>query len=269
VALDLNTGLGIDFQRGFQEGLISNRGSNMVHEMGLKCPKCRTSDPAANQLRDGKSQTRGPNCANCRGDGYIYRGAIVVRGLATSIRQQKNVHDVGYAQQGDMQFSIGPESLSCETGARRVSMSDKFTATWDQPLDEGQGIVRGAHTMGDNLRLKNQGEANEDRLWYEPGEALFCEDENGETYTPGDFNLGPGRVISWVGRQPMVGVKYVLKYTAYFEWIVWAPPQERHDRDNRNLGPLVFLRKRHVAFINDSVNISASDRIPIGSRVSC
>ena len=98
-------------------------------------------------------------------------------------------------------------------------------------------------------------------------EAGVC--ENGVVYVTGDFELGPGRVIRWVGDQPAVGVKYTLKYTAYFEWLVWAPPQERVDRDNRDLGPLIFLRRRHVANVNDSPFITASDRIPLIGRVEC
>ena len=63
--------------------------------------------------------------------------------------------------------------------------------------------------------------------------------------------------------------RYVIKYTAYFEWMVWAPPQDRRDRGNRDLGPLIMLRKRHVAMINDSPYITAADRIPLSARVEC
>ena len=236
----------------------------MVHEYGLACPRCRTADVHANMLGDGESQTRSPNCPNCRGDGWIFRDGTVVRGLATSIRQQNKYLDVGMAQPGDMQFSLAPEL------GRRVSQGDKFTATWTQPLNEGQTVVRGAATMGENLRLKNNVDTDEDRLWYEPGESVWCEDVHGTVYkADGDFQLGPGRIIKWVGARPAVGVKYVIKYTAYLEWLVFAPPQERVDRDNKDLGPLVFLRKRHVAFVNDSPFITAADRVPLRSRVAC
>lgn len=267
MARNLNVGLGISFQPGFQDGLVSNRGADMIHEIGLACPRCRTSDVHANMLRDGQSQTRSPNCVNCGGDGKIYRSPMLVRGLATSIRQQRNVHDIGEAQPGDMQFSIGPGFFECGAGGRRVSRDDKFTATWDQPLDDGQTIIRGAAAMEDNLRLTHNVNPDEDRLWYEPSYALYCEDENGVTYAQdADFVFGPGRVIRWVGNRPSVGTGYTLKYTAYMEWIVWAPPQERIDRDNTDLGPLVFLRRRHVAFINDSPLITDADRQPLSSR---
>lgn len=263
--------LGVDWVVGLQEGLITDRGSFMVHEMGLACPHCRTSDVHANMLRDGQSQTRSPNCSKCGGDGFLFRSPDLIRGLAVSIRQQRNVHDVGESQPGDMQFSIAPDFGGCgSNGFRRISRDDKFTATWDQPLHEGQTIVRGAATMNENLRLSNNVSLNEDRLWYEPSDSLWCEDQNGVVYhKDADFVLGPGKVIRWVGNQPVKGTKYVIKYTAFFEWIVWAPPMDRVDRDNRDLGPLVFLRKRHIAYVNDSPTITDLDRVPLSTRITC
>lgn len=245
----------------------------MVHEMALLCPKCRTSDPFATLVGDGKFQTRLPHCPRCGGDGWLFRDPVVVRGLATSIRQQKNPVDVGHAKPGDMQFSIDPGfgGMDCVHGGirRRVAESDKFTQTWSSPLDEGQGIVRGSATLGDNARLQTGMAVNEDRLWYQPHEALWCEDENGVVYKTGDFELGPGKIIRWLGNAPLVGVKYAIKYTAYLEWLVWAPPNERVDRDNADLGPLVMIRKKHVENINSSPFATPDDRIPIQSRVAC
>jgi hypothetical protein len=189
--------------------------------------------------------------------------------LAVSIRQQRNILDAGVAQPGDMQFSPGPGEAGGCGSTRRVGNGDKFTATWDQPLDDGQTIVRGAAHMDENLRLEFNVNPDEDRLWYEPGSALWCEDEDGVVYKPGDFELGPGRVIHWVGNRPQIGTKYTLKYTAYFEWIVWAPPQERVDHANLDLGPLIFLRRRHIAFINTSPLIVESDRRPLSARTTC
>lgn len=241
----------------------------MIHEIGLSCPSCMTADPAANMLRDGQSQSRSPNCQKCGGNGTIYRDPVLVRGIATNIRQQKNVLDSGLVEPGDMQFSIGPGFVDCGQQYRKISQGDKLTATWSQPLSEGQTIVRGASTMGENLRLANNVQEDEDRLTYEPETAIWCEDENQVVYTHPDFELGPGRVIKWVGKQPAIGTKYVIKYQAYFEWLVWSQPQERVDRGNRDLGSLLFLRKRHVAFINDSPFVVDTDRVSLSSRLSC
>lgn len=266
----LNVGLGIDWQPGFQDGLVQNRGSDMVHEIGVACPKCRTSDTAATMVDDGQFQTRSPNCPNCV-DGWLFRDPVKVRGLVTSIREQKNVLDVGLAQPGDMQFSPAPGTLAtCGASGRRIARGDKLTATWSQPLDDGQTIVRGAAQLGDNPRLANNVNPAEDRLWYEPAEVLWCEDENGIVYQGGtDFLVGPGRVLQWVGEQPSVRTKYVIKYTAYFEWLVFVPPQQRVDKDNRDLGALIFLRRRHVAFLKESPYVQDGDRVSLSSRVSC
>lgn len=254
---------------GIQDGLIKNRGSDMIHLLGLACAKCRTEDVHAGLILDGQMRQRSPNCSRCMGEGMVYRSPILVTGIATNIRQQRNVHDVGFAQPGDMMFSTGPGWEDCAQHAHKFSVGDKLIATWPQPLDEGQTVVRGAATMSENIRLANNVSEHEDRLWYEPASAIWCEDENDVVYTQGsDFTLGPGRVIAWIGNSPSLGVKYTVKYTAYFEWLIWAAPQERTDR-NRDMGALVFLRKRHVAFVNDSPFITADDRVPVSVRVQC
>ena len=267
---NLTTGLGVDFQPGLQEGLISERGSDMIHEIGISCSRCRTADVAANMLRDGQSQTRLPNCRVCGGDGWVFRDAYLVRGLATNIRQQNNVLDVGVAQPGDMQFSLPADFSSCGKGNRRVAKGDRFTQTWPLSLDDGQTIVRGAATLNENIRLTDNVTSEEDRLWYEPASSMWCEDENGVVYNEGgDFVLGPGKVIKWVGNAPKVRTRYAIKYSAYFEWLVFAPPFERVDVNNKDIGPLVFLRKRHVAFINESPYITDADRQSFSKRVAC
>lgn len=268
MARDLNIGLGIDFQPGLQSGLISSRGSDMLHEIGVACSKCRTEDTFEGMAGDGKRH-RSPDCDVCD-DGWLFRLPLVVRGLATSIRQQKNIIDVGLTQSGDMLFSPEPSDTECYQGSRRYSRDDKFTATWSQPLDDGQTIVRGAATMRGNQVLNTQVDLTEDRLWYEPESALWCEDENGITYQEGtDFVLGPGKIINWVATAPAMSVRYTLKYNAFFEWLCFSPPQERHDRNNRDIGALLFLRKRHIAFVNSSPIIRDTDRIDLQSRINC
>ena len=263
-----NQGLGIDFQPGLQAGLVNNRGADMLHEIGIACSKCRTEDVYEGMSGDGKTR-RSPNCGACV-DGWLFRSPLVVRGLASSVRQQKNILDAGLAQPGDMTFSIGPDFSDCGAETRRVGRDDKFTATWSQPLNDGQTIVRGAATFHENFELATGISESEDRLWYEPESSIWCEDENGRVYVEGsDFLLGPGRVISWLADGPDVGTRYTIKYNAFFEWLCFQPPQERRDRDNRDLGPLIFLRRRHIAFINDNPVISPEDRVSITSRTSC
>jgi hypothetical protein len=170
-----------------------------------------------------------------------------------------------------MQFSPSFDSLDCSVAEpRRIGAWDKLTATWDQPLDDGHVLVRGSGTLNDNAGLNTFLHEDEDRLWYEPKSAVWCEDEDNVVYNEGaDFELGPGKIIHWIGKKPQLRKRYTIKYNAFFEWIVFSPPQERRDRSNADIGQLVFLRKRHIALVNASPVATAEDRVPIQTRVKC
>lgn len=268
MARDLNIGLGIDFQPGLQAGLINNRGSEMLHEIAIACSKCRTEDTYDGMSGDGK-RPRSPNCDVCEG-GWLFRSPLPVVGLAVSIRFQKNINDVAVAQPGDMQFGPEPPDTECGQEGRRYGLNDKFTALWSQPLDDGQTVVRGAATMHENNVLNTGIDITEDRLWYEPDASIWCEDENGVVYEQDvNFEFGPGKVIRWIGTAPLQGTRYTIKYSAFFEWIAFVKPQDRRDKGTTDLGPLVFLRMRHVAFVNSSPVIKDEDRIDLQSRLDC
>jgi hypothetical protein len=102
---------------------------------------------------------------------------------------------------------------------------------------------------------------NEDRLLYEPDYAIWCEDDDGP-YEEGEFELGPGRIVHWLTRQPNQGLRYSLKYAAFLEWIAFVPPQERRDGD-QDLGSLFYLRRRHVALPNENPFVVPPDRISL------
>jgi hypothetical protein len=258
-----------DFTPGLQESLIQSRGAIMVHEIAISCT-CRVEDTYAGIKGDGKERRRDAFCPRCRGDGWLYRAPRTLVGLATSIRQQKNILDVGIAQPGDMMFSPSTDAGCRPPASNRIGNWDLLTATWDQPLDDGHVLVRGAGTSAENLGLRTDLSPDEDRLWYEPKSAVWCEDEFGTVFSEGaDFVLGPGKIIKWVGNRPIRGKRYTIKYNAYFEWVVFVPPQERRDRENADLGQLVFLRKRHVAMLNESPVAIPEDRIPLSSRIKC
>lgn len=264
-----NIGLGVSFQPGLQEGLINSRGSQLLHEVALACT-CRSADLYSGLHDDGKERRRDPHCPRCGGSGWLYRDPLVMTGLAVSIRQQRNIMDAGIAQPGDMTFSPQLNVANCSTPNRRITAYDKFTALWSQTVDDGQVIVRGAGTRDDNKHRITHLLTNEDRLWYEPESATWCEDEDNVRYREGaDFKLGPGKLIRWLGAQPALGKKYTIKYNAHFEWIVFAPPQERRDRDNADLGQLCMLRKRHIAYVNDNPTGTPADNVTLQSRINC
>lgn len=261
--------LGVEFLPGLQDALISDRGSWVVHEVTIACT-CQVEDSYAGIKEDAKENRREPFCPRCGGDGWLSRKPKLIQGLVTGIRQQRNILDAGWAQPGDMVFSPHTPNVDCEGISSKITTNDKITFTWEMPLDSGQVIVRGAATSGINLQLKTYLTDNQDRIWYEPFSSIWCEDDNGRVYhQDSDFKLGPGKVITWIGNQPLPRQRYTLKYNAFFEWIAFQPPTERRDVDNVDLGNLIYLRKRHIAFVNSSPFAAESDLASFKSRVNC
>lgn len=264
---DINFGLGIDFNPGLQDGLINNRGVEMIHEIGVSCT-CRGGDVYSSTQNDGSESRQEPFCPRCGQDGWIYRNPRLVTGIITGIRHQRNILDAGLFGPGDATFSPRPSDSSCGEDSVRIGSFDKLTATWPEPVDDGQVIVRGAGSKARTQGIDTKLETNEDRLWYEPAQAIWCEDEFGNIYKEvSDFELGPGRIIRWIGNRPHEGSRYSIKYEAYFEWISWQPPGERVDRGGKNLGELVYLRKRHIKFVNSSPFATSEDKQSILSRL--
>lgn len=265
-----NIGLGVQFQPGLQSGLINNRGAEMIHEIGVSCT-CRVEDVYASTRGDGDESRREPFCTRCGQDGWLFRDPILVTGIITGIKHKKNILDAGNYHPGDATFSPDPVDSGCgDDEGRRIGAMDKLTATWPEPNDDGHVIIRGSGSKAAAQGIKTELADNEDRLWYEPASAIWCEDEFGSRFREGsDFELGPGKIIKWVGGQPDIGRRFTIKYDAYFEWIVWQPPTERIDRGGVNLGELLSIRKRHVRLINTSPFATSQDKVSLQSRSVC
>jgi hypothetical protein len=198
-------------------------------------------------------------CTICGGYGYIYRNPRPLIGMVTSIRQNKAQLEAGWAVPGDAVLSVKPDYV--------ISAGDLVTFTWPQPIGDGQVLVRGAAAVNDNQTRKTGLADNEDRLWYSAISSIYCEDEDGHVYSStADFELNGSKILKWVGSQPLKGRAYTLKYNAYLEWVAFMPPDVRRDQD-RDLGTRVAIRKRHVALINTSPDISLSDKIPFCERL--
>lgn len=260
--ISLAQGLGIDFQDGlkFQDELVNNRGEILILETTIACPKCRsgdTDDPLLGNM----------NCASCSGDGYLFRNPRYIQALITGINLTRDLAEAGWVIPGDCLMSP-PPSLHPQ-----VSDFDKVTFTWPQVVGDGQIIVRGAsyrrqQEQGVRLTLTE----DEDVLYYTGENALHVEDEDGnEYYQDADFVFDK-KVIRWLNTsQPKIRSRYVIKYEAFLEWIVFNPPQERRDV-GRNLGPRVVLRKRHIALMrNDPKEDTAAekvDKVLFGSKIT-
>lgn len=240
-----------DFQK--LEELIEARGEDVVAETAVACT-CRNGDQYASTIeQEGKpASQRSLSCPQCYGDGFIYRNARIARGLVTSVNpgRDRRLLEIGYAVPGDAVFS---PSLR----AGLITDFDKITFQFSEPLSEGQVIMRGAAHLEENATFVTDLDDNEDRLWYEAGGSIWCEDSDGVVYTENvDYKFVAKKLV-WIGNKPRDGVLYTIKYLGYPEWICYATPMDRYDR-NRNLGQRVLIRKKHVAFTTDSpLNIAA------------
>jgi hypothetical protein len=254
-------GLGIDWTFPLQKGFIDNRGEDLIHEIGLRCP-CNNDDTYAGFTEQGAHvprKRRLVGCQLCNGEGYIYRKSKKVVGLITSIRETKTQMEGGWAVPGDSILSVKPGVA--------ISGGDLIIFSWPMPVPDGQVVYRGAGNLNDNMARKLGLEEDEDRLWYNAHSSLHCEDEDGIEYSSdGDFTLDTSKIIKWHGNRPQKGKIYTIKYNAYLEWIAFLPPEIRRDR-GRDLGTRVGLRKRHVANANSNFSLSASDRVLFCDRM--
>lgn len=246
---------GVDWRFDLLDELIEARGEIVVVETGVSCT-CRNGDLYGSTIeREGKPGSwRKLNCPSCQGDGYVYRNARCVRGLVTNVESGKNkkLIESGYAIPGDAVFSP-------ERSEQFIGDFDKVTFQFPEPVNEGQVILRGAAGMDENAQIQTDLEDNEDRLWYVAETAIWCEDEEGHVYNQDvDFEF-ESRKIRWIGNTPDKGSLYTIKYWGIPEWIVYAHPFIRVDRD-RSLGSRVLIRKKHVAFLTGNQAATPAER---------
>lgn len=247
--------IGVDFNFARLEELIEARGEEVILETAVACT-CRNGDvfSALIEIEGKPANQRSLDCPQCQGDGFLYRNARRVRGLITALEAGRNrqLLDMGYAVPGDAVFSP-----SLHAGI--LTDFDKLTFCGPSPINEGQVIMRGSHTLEDNEGYVTDLEDNEDRLWYRPVCAVWCEDRDGVVYKQGVDFVFENKKIQWVGNKPDIKTLYTVKYTAYLEWVIYSTPLARFDR-GRSLGQRVMIRKKHVTFTTDSPMDSSSDR---------
>lgn len=245
------------------ESLIEARGDDVIHERGVACP-CRAEDAFGGMIeKDGRQATRRTiGCEQCDGNGWLWRDAKVIHGLVTSVNPaNRSLVDVARSEPGDCVFSPSLNEAI-------ISDYDKITFLYPSPVDDGQQIIRNSARLQDNKRLNLGLTDDEDKVWYLPAAAIWCEDENGNVYTQGSDFVFSQKKIVWIGRRPADGVLYTLKYTAYLEWICYTAPMNRFD-NARNLGQRVGLKRVHVAFpndVNDTPELRQQEELTFTSR---
>lgn len=241
-----DAGIGIDLNFEQSEGLIQNRGVNILHEIGIPCP-CKTT--ASNEGALGHAD---PTCSRCKGFAFLWRDPVLLKkGLVSNVTFQRDLANAGWVLPGDMTYSPSLHS-------RVISDFDRITITNPFPVDP-QVIVRGEKSV---LTPRPKGlEDNEDFLFFQAAEAyaIWCEDDNEVVYQHPQFTLD-GRKIIWTeGGGPAVGVKYSIKYRGHQEFVVFATPLQEYDR-SRSLGQRVLLRRIALPAGNTRREITASWR---------
>ena len=249
--LNQQTGLGVTWSDNFrmQDGLISNRGQTVIHEIGLSCT-CRTGNRGEAVV--GGSGTL--YCMKCE-NGILYREPLQIMGLISGISSNRQLVETGFINPGDCVLSISPNLKNPPADF------DKITFTWAENVGDGQVITRGESAEG-SYGLAD----NEDLLHYQGAESIYCEDEDGRTYTEGSDFRFEGRKIVWLN-PPDDKKRYTIKYKAYLEWLVYDSPMTRRDRDS-DLGFRVVLRKKHLVNLRDSVDEKPMDKALFRTRVT-
>ncbi len=232
---------GIDWDFPALEEFIQDRGDRVTLELGIPCT-CQNGSPYGFLVQNNGSpaSTKKYNCTTCQGDGFLYRNAREITGLLTSVNAGPNrrLIESGYAVPGDCVFSP-----SFDVG--EISDFDRITLHNSTPVSEGQVIIRNIANFKENRQLKFNVESDCDQLWYLADKAYHCEDEHGVVYIQNADFVFEGKKIKWIGNRPKDKTVYSIKYSAFLEWIAYASPFNRFDR-NRTLAQKVLLRKKHV-----------------------
>lgn len=197
---------------------VQEEGEFVRHQTGIRC-WCHGADGQPD-----------PNCTQHESGGWLYLDEETITGLVTDISQRRELMETGAFMPGDCVFSPLSDAV--------VSEGDKIIFTWSLPYGQGDVLVRDSSPS--------------DSLYYEAVSNIVCFDENKAKYRENvDFRFdGKSIVWSWPdkpagGIAPAAGVRYVVKYRAYIEWLVFVPPLERFS-NGADMGSKVMLRKKHL-----------------------
>jgi len=203
---------------------VTRHGDIVLWRRAYKCPCGATPDADRALL----------SCAGCHGLGLIYDAPVQIIGLVTGITRDKELLESGFAEPGDMLLGLAPDEPNF------LSENDSVRITWD----------RGQPYEGDTIKRSSSGP---DLLSYDADMVERCFTINPATGvittygSESDFQISDNQ-LSWLaGHGPPVGAVYSIKYSAFFDWIVFFGPKDRFEQ-GVNLGQRVMLRKRHLVF---------------------
>jgi len=197
---------------------VEEEGEQVRHMIGIRC-FCHGADGQPD-----------PNCKEHEVGGWLFLEERTITGLVTDITQRRELMETGVFEPGDCMFS----PLSEDT----VSEGDKIIFTWSLPHGQGDPLVRSSQDY--------------DTLYYEAVKSILCYDENKVFYKQDrDFRFEGKKIVwQWTGKSqdgktPRMFTRYVVKYHAYIEWLVFVPPVTRVSA-GEDIGSKVMLRKKHL-----------------------
>jgi hypothetical protein len=212
-----------------QSEFIRKHGEWLYFFRSMKCT-CSLI-PQGSMIADANRAN--PNCKACHGLGLIWQDQGQIIGLVQTVNQQKDLLQAGIAAPGDLVLSPDPRYT--------ISDYDKIQMNWGEGIPYEPQLLRRSATGGTDT-------AN-----YTIMEVIECiqidpTTGNITTYVPEvDFTFDK-KLITWIGNKPANGSVYSIKYSALIDWICFAPPQPRRERET-NLGQKIIMRKKHlVAF---------------------
>ena len=176
-----------------------------------------------------------PTCQVCGGLGwFVMSPPQTIHGVISKYVQDKDMESPGFIDDGTLVFSQPPGV------GTRLSDLDLIIPQWpDGVTYMGQDVARGAGVSDD--------------LQYQVAKVISVTQSDPSTgavttYDPSDYTTS-GRQITWIGASPALGTVYSIKYTTFYEYVCYIPPQERFERAT-DLGQRVILWKRHIKYPN-------------------
>ncbi|MGB9660660.1 MAG: hypothetical protein ACPL5F_01410 [Moorellaceae bacterium] len=176
-------------------------------------------------------------CALCGGMGRIYPGIPIQKRVILSRVEQSDPELVaqGLAIAGDLVMS---EPIGDPVPAEEF---DIIIPQWGGVPFAGQLVTR---SSGSTDTLFYQAVTVDKCITVDPATGAITD------YVPGVDFTWQDKTITWLtSHAPPTGAVYSIRYTAIFEYVVFAPALLRRERGT-DLGARVLLRKRHLVLPN-------------------
>ena len=212
-----------DFDLRGLDDFIREHGEEVWYSQGARCP-CGP-DPSTSDF----------TCPRCQGLGHFYPYPAQLKMITTTNPNfSREIMSIpGFVIPGDMVMVMRPLRGN---NILAVDFDKVVWARQDAVPSDGENVL--ADASGVDV-LKETPILVIDAFGADQNNALL-------TFTPGtDFTVA-GTIVTWLtGNRPRPGLYWTIRYTYQPEWIVFAPPTEKFER-NTSLGQTVLVRRKVV-----------------------